>query len=179
MGERLNKAYTNNLVYKDSYKAGKGGPTVCSIYSHLCRSARAANPKRRGMDGSCTHPRSSMLPLQVVPRPTFSLAGVPRSDPTRGSQPSCTVWSTTSQTFAVPRRSCSLPPQHWETRLNPVVRPGEEPKYISGQLFGSMARKWCQREGTLAEAQAILEEEKIRVTRRKTQDDVVRGVVAV
>jgi hypothetical protein len=28
LGDRLNQAYTNNLVYKDSYAKGKGGPTV-------------------------------------------------------------------------------------------------------------------------------------------------------
>lgn len=28
LGDRLNRAYTNNLVYKDSYAQGKGGPNV-------------------------------------------------------------------------------------------------------------------------------------------------------
>jgi len=72
-------------------------------------------------------------------------------------------------------------PKSVETLLEPVVLPGEERQYISGikvgQLRGNMARKWRHREGTLSEEDKMLEEEEIRATSMKTQDDVVKRTV--
>lgn len=75
-------------------------------------------------------------------------------------------------------------PKQEETLLEPVLREeGESLKYIRGikvgQLRGSMARKWRSREGTLSKEDAILEEEEILATNRKTQDDVVDYFVKV
>lgn len=74
------------------------------------------------------------------------------------------------------------PKQH-DTTLEPVVWPGETQQYMSGiqvgQLRGNMARKWKHREGTLNEQEKILEEEEIRATNLKTQDDVVKCTVPV
>lgn len=74
-------------------------------------------------------------------------------------------------------------PKHATTPLEPVVPSGDTPQYISGilvgQLRGKMARKWRHREGTLSTEDKVLEEEEIRVTKLKTQDDVVRNTVSV
>jgi hypothetical protein len=48
-----------------------------------------------------------------------------------------------------------------------------------GQLRGKMARKWRHREGTLDEEDKILEEEEIRTTNLRTQDDVIKCMIAV
>lgn len=74
-------------------------------------------------------------------------------------------------------------PKQVHTVLEPIVRPGEARKYISGvkvgQLRGSMARKWQKREGTLSNEAKILEEKEILATSMKTQDDVVEHYVKV
>ena len=72
-------------------------------------------------------------------------------------------------------------PKQADTALEPVVRDAEPRQYLGGicvgQLRGNMARKWRHREGTLSQEDWILEEEEIRVTNRKSQDDVVRDTV--
>ena len=69
-----------------------------------------------------------------------------------------------------------------ETPLEPVVRKGEDRKYVSGilagQLRGSMARKWQMREGTIQPEDLIKEEAEILATQMRTQDDVVQQTVA-
>lgn len=86
----------------------------------------------------------------------------------------------------VPRRLSAIlfcAPKHPETVLEPVVKPGDIRQYIGGvrvgQLRGKMARKWRYREGTEDEMDRIYEEEEIRATNMKTQDDVVQKFVAV
>jgi hypothetical protein len=69
-----------------------------------------------------------------------------------------------------------------DTALEPVVRPGEVRKYISGvkvgQLRGQMARKWQKREGTLTKEAYILEEAEIMaMPHLQTQDDVIERTV--
>ena len=73
-------------------------------------------------------------------------------------------------------------PKMVDTSLEPVVRPGEVRKYISGvkvgQLRGQMARKWQKREGTLTKEAYILEEAEIMATPHlQTQDDVIERTV--
>jgi hypothetical protein len=55
--------------------------------------------------------------------------------------------------------------------------------YISGLkvagLRGNMRRKWGFREGTLTKSEQQMEEEEIRMTNLKTQDDVVRQLVKI
>lgn len=74
-------------------------------------------------------------------------------------------------------------PKRVDTSLEPVVLPNEEAKYIGGikvgQLRGKMARKWRHREGTLSEEDKFLEEDEIRNTNLKTQDDVVHHSIVV
>jgi isopenicillin N synthase-like dioxygenase len=75
-------------------------------------------------------------------------------------------------------------PKMVDTALEPVVRPGEVRKYISGvkvgQLRGQMARKWQKREGTLTKEAYILEEAEIMATPQlQTQDDVIERTVKV
>ena len=86
----------------------------------------------------------------------------------------------------VPRRVSAVlfcAPKNPETTLEPVVLDDEARQYIGGvmvgQLRGKMARKWRHREGTEDDKDRIYEEEEIRVTNMKTQDDVVRTFVAV
>ena len=86
----------------------------------------------------------------------------------------------------IPRRTSAVlfvAPKSTETALEPVVRKGEEARYISGikvgMLRGKMARKWRNREGTLSAEDKILEEEEILATNMKTQDDVVRKTLTV
>lgn len=87
----------------------------------------------------------------------------------------------------VPRRLSAIlfcAPKRPETSLEPVLQgPTDVRKYIGGirvgQLRGKMARKWRHREGTADEADRIYEEDEIRVTNMKTQDDVVQQFIAV
>lgn len=86
----------------------------------------------------------------------------------------------------IPRRVAAVlfcAPKQPDTPLEPVVRAGEEPKYISGivagQLRGSMARKWQMREGTIKPEDLIVEEAELLATpQMRTQDDVVQKTIA-
>jgi hypothetical protein len=86
----------------------------------------------------------------------------------------------------VPRRVTAVlfcAPKQPDTPLEPVVKEGEERRYIGGvkvgQLRGKMARKWRHREGTEDEVDRVYEEKEIRATNLKTQDDVVNTFIAV
>ena len=89
--------------------------------------------------------------------------------------------------FSSPQRTSVVlfcAPKQVHTPLEPVLKYcNEERQYISGlcvgQLRGNMARKWRQRERTLNDVDRILEEEEIRVTQMKTQDDVVARTVQI
>lgn len=69
--------------------------------------------------------------------------------------------------------------------LEPVVKEGEERKYIveasrSDSFVGKWLRsKWRHCEGTEVGEDRIYEEEEIRATNHKTQDDVVNTFIAV
>ena len=283
LGERLNQAYTNNLVYKDSYKAGKGGPTVdrkrvldlsperleiiakadpalletnndhvgqvslqeslafWDKLSHSSKKISEALAMAIGSDemlkdvffnyrmvdyypsgetkkedeelegprcgehrdfGSFTLIYTNQPGLQIFQEPTKTWVDIP-NDANEQSHCSaillfgwCTQIRSNGRIPAVLHRVVDdtnarrvsavlfTAPKHAETPLEPVVRPGEEPRYISGvqvgQLRGNMARKWQCREGTISPENAVLEEEEIRVQpHRKTQDDVIRDLVAV
>ena len=56
LGRRLNRAYANNLVYKDSWKAGQGGPTVdrkrvLDLSPERLEAIRQADPALLNCDG--------------------------------------------------------------------------------------------------------------------------------
>lgn len=86
----------------------------------------------------------------------------------------------------VPRRTSAVlfvAPKDVGTPLEPIVRAGEQRKYISGikvgMLRGNMGRKWRHREGTLSAEDRVLEEREILASSMKTQDDVVERTVSV
>lgn len=92
----------------------------------------------------------------------------------------------TISSVAVPRRLSAIlfcAPKKPDTVLEPVVGQNEIRRYIGGvrvgQLRGSMARKWRHGEGTEDEEDRIYEEEEIRVSNMKTQDDVVKNLIAI
>lgn len=262
--DRLNKAYPKNLVYKDSYASGKGGPTVdrkrvLDLSPERLAEIQAVEPELVQREGALAKALGFWESLQdtatraVLPALAQATGGdeilqdvafnyrmvdyyedklsvAPRCGEHRdfgsftlifSTQPGLQVfadnewqdlpaipsgsafllfgWCTQIRSngripaalhrvvddFSGERTSAVLfcAPKRVETSLEPVVRPGEERMYIGGikvgQLRGKMARKWRFREGTVSEEDRVLEEEEIRVTNMKTQDDVVEHTVKV
>ncbi|CAJ1935192.1 unnamed protein product [Cylindrotheca closterium] len=273
LGNRLNQAYTKNMVYKDAYAQGKGGPTVdrkrvLDLSPERLAAIAEADPQvlelakeTTGFAQVLNFWKETTASTNKIQKALASAIGsddmlddlafnyrmvdyYPHNDPKEAprcgehrdfgsftlihtTEPGLELFSNGQWYQVAPKRGAALmlfgwctqirsngripatlhrvvddrecdangvvprrlsailfcAPKQPETVLEPVVKTGDVRQYIDGirvgQLRGKMARKWRYREGTEDEMDRIYEEEEIRVTNMKTQDDVVQTFVAV